>query len=142
VTPTVEERGAGEYRQRDLATVARGGTLNLVGLVGAALFNAALVVVVTRSLDPHDVGLFFEAVAFFNIVSSVTLWGADAGLVRQIPRLRVLDRVVDVRRTVRLAIGTVFVAGLACAIVVEVAAEPLEDVHELEHDFAVARARA
>jgi O-antigen/teichoic acid export membrane protein len=128
VTATVEEQAADEHRRRDLATVARGGTLNLVALIGGAIFNFALVVVVTRNLGRSDVGLFFEGVAFFNIVSSVVLWGADIGLVRQIPRLRVLDRRIDVRRTVALAISTVFVVGLLCAAVVEVAAEPIAGI--------------
>jgi O-antigen/teichoic acid export membrane protein len=128
VTATVEERTAGEQSRRDLATVARGGTLNLVGLVGAALFNAALVIVVAHTLGARDRGLFFEAVAFFNIVSSVTVWGGDVGIVRQIPRLRVLERAVDVRPTVKLVLVSVFVVGLLCAIVVEMWAEPLAGV--------------
>jgi O-antigen/teichoic acid export membrane protein len=69
--------------------------------------------------------LFFEAVAFFNIASSIALWGADVGVVRQVPRLRVLERARDVRRTVQLAIGTVFGVGLVFAAVVEVWARPI-----------------
>ena len=122
---TVEERTQDDSRRRDLSTVARGGALNLVGLVGGALFNAALVIVVTHSLDGSSVGLFFEGVAFYNIVTSVTLWGADVGVVRQIPRLHVLERRTDVRRTVLLAVLTVLLAGLACTVVVEVAAVPI-----------------
>ena len=125
---TVEERTHDEARRRDLSTVARGGVLNLVGLVGGALCNAALIIVVTRNLDRSNVGLFLEGVAFFNIVSSVALWGADVGVVRQLPRLRVLERAADVRRTVLLAIGTVFLAGLGCAVVVEVWASPIARV--------------
>jgi O-antigen/teichoic acid export membrane protein len=125
---TVEERMHDESRRRDLSTVARGGVLNLVGLVGGAIFNAALIIVVTHNLGRSSVGMFLEGVAFFNIVSSVTLWGADVGVVRQIPRLHVLGRRSDVRRTVLLAIATVFLAGLACAVVVEVGAVPIARV--------------
>jgi len=125
VTVTAEARTTDERRRRDLSTVARGGVLNLVGLIGAAVFNAALVVVVTHSLPTSEVGLFFEGVAFFSIVSSVTLWGVDVGLVRQIPRLRVLAREADLRRTVLLATGTVFLVALVFALAVEISAEPI-----------------
>ena len=123
--------------RQDLRTVARGGVLNFGALIGNAIAGAVLVLVVTRSgLSAHDVGVFFEAVAFFNIAVSIALWGADVGLVRSIPRLRVLDRYRDVRRTIGVATAAVFVAGVLLAVLVQVFAEPVARVFTREGDPA------
>ena len=79
----------------DLTVVARGGVLNLVGVVSNTVFNFALVIVVTRGLGVTTTGMFFEAVALFNILATASQWGADVGVVRAIPRYRVQGRLED-----------------------------------------------
>lgn len=98
-----------------LTAVARGGALNFVGVVAAAVFGFGFVVVVTRGFPSTQVGLFFEAVAVFNLSMSVAVWGADVGLVRTIPRFRVLGREQHIRAVVGIASSTVFWFSLSIA---------------------------
>jgi O-antigen/teichoic acid export membrane protein len=95
--------------------VARGGALNFVGVVASAAFGFAFVVVVTRGFTSTQVGLFFEAVALFNLALSIAVWGADVGLVRTIPRFRVLGRERHISAVVRIASSTVFWLSLSMA---------------------------
>lgn len=98
-----------------LTAVARGGALNFVGVVWSAAFGFAFVVVVTRGFTSTQVGLFFEALALFNLALSVAVWGADIGLVRTIPRFRVLGRDQHIRAVVGIASSLVFWFSLAIA---------------------------
>jgi O-antigen/teichoic acid export membrane protein len=108
-----------------LTAVARGGTLNFVGVVAAAAFGFAFVVVVTRWFTATQVGLFFEAVALFSIAMSVAVWGADVGLVRTIPRFRVLGREQHIRAVVGIASSTVFWLSLSIAAAMYLSAPQL-----------------
>ena len=85
--------------------MARGGLLNLVGVVSNTVFNFVLVLIVTRGLGITTTGIFFEAIALFNILATASQWGADVGVVRAIPRYRVLGRSQDVRHSIRAAIA-------------------------------------
>ncbi|CAN5268812.1 flippase [soil metagenome] len=98
--------------QRDLSTLARGGVLNLVGAASYGILNFALVIVVSRGLGVRDAGAFFEAVALFTIASNAAELGTDTGLVRMIARYRALDRDVDLRRTLRIALVPALAAGI------------------------------
>ena len=95
----------------DLTAVARGGVLNLVGVVSNTVFNFALVIVVTRGLGVTTTGMFFEAIAFFNILATASQWGADVGVVRAIPRYRVQGRSEDLRHGIRAALAPTVLAG-------------------------------
>lgn len=98
-----------------LRALARGGVVNLVGVVVSAAFGFALVLIVTRGFTPTEVGLFFITIALFSLAVTVAVWGADLGLVRMIPRLRVLERGRDIRPMIRIATTTVFWIALAIA---------------------------
>lgn len=100
----------------DLATLARGGILNLVGAVCNALFAFVLTLVITRRLHAAGAGAFFEAVALFTILSTAAGLGADLGLVRMIARHLALDRVRDVRRSITSGLVPVLVVGAALAV--------------------------
>jgi O-antigen/teichoic acid export membrane protein len=102
------DRGSTEH----LATVARGGALNLAGAFASGLLSFVLVVVVTRGLGPRSAGAFFVAIALFSLVSKTLELGADTGLVRTVSRLRALGRVSDIRRSLEVAIGPVIGVGL------------------------------
>jgi O-antigen/teichoic acid export membrane protein len=109
----------------DLATVARGGALNLVGVVSNTVFNFALVIVVTRGLGITTTGIFFLAIALFNILATAAQWGADIGVIRAIPRYRVLGRSEDLRHSIRAALAPTVLAGAVLAGLVFVLAGPL-----------------
>jgi O-antigen/teichoic acid export membrane protein len=109
------EAAAEEERKAsaDISAMARGGLLNLVGAAGTGLFTFALVTVLTRGLGAASYGAFVSAMGLFTILSNTAELGADTGLVRSISRLRALDRVRDIRKTVFVAlIPPLFVATL------------------------------
>jgi O-antigen/teichoic acid export membrane protein len=91
--------------------MARGGLVNLMGLIGAGGFGFLVVVVVTRGLHAERSGVFFEAVALFTILGGTAEFGADDGLTRMIPRYRTLGRTADLRRTIAAALIPVLVLG-------------------------------
>jgi O-antigen/teichoic acid export membrane protein len=112
---TAPEADPGDASLIHLRAFARGGVVNLLGVVASAVFGFALVVIVTRAYPPTQVGRFFIAVALFTLAMNVAVWGADVGLVRMIPRLRVLERGEDVRPMIRIAASTVFWIALSLA---------------------------
>jgi O-antigen/teichoic acid export membrane protein len=102
----------------DISQMARGGLLNLVGAAGTGIFTFALVTVLTRGLGPASYGAFVSAQGVFTILSNTAELGADTGLVRTIARLRALDRVRDIRKTLYvgvippLLVGTLFAVAM------------------------------
>jgi O-antigen/teichoic acid export membrane protein len=88
-----------------LVTVARRGTLNLVGAGVNGLLSFVLVVIVTRMLRAVGAGVFFEATSIFMLAGTVAKFGADTGLVRFISRDRALGSPERVRR--HLLVGIV-----------------------------------
>ena len=115
----------GSVSRSDLASVARGGLLNLVGTVLGAACSFVLVIIVTRGLGAATTGIFFESVALFSILGTLSTWGSEVGVVRTIPMYRTLGRDADVRHAVRAALIPVAVAGTVFAIVMAVFAAPL-----------------
>ena len=113
---------------QDLTVLARGGMLNLAGVVINTGFNFLLVVVVTRGLDGTATGLFFESIALFNIAATVAQWGADVGIVRTIPRYLAFGRPADVRHGIRAAIIPAVFVGILFATLLFVFAGPLGDL--------------
>ncbi len=109
----------------DLTVVARGGLLNLAGVIANAAAGFVLVVVVTRGLGKTDAGIFFESVALFSILGAISQWGADVGVVRTIPRYLLQGRREDIRHAIEAGIVPAFVAGTVAAVVMFVFAEPL-----------------
>ena len=66
----------------DLATLARGGSLNLFGSAFGAVLAMGLLLAVTWGLGADEGGAFYEAIAMFNIVVIAVTFGADTGLLR------------------------------------------------------------
>lgn len=87
-----------------------------MGVICNAGLSFVLVLVITHGLEATAVGVFFESIALFHIAASVAQFGADIGLVRTIPRFQVLGRTADIRRSLVIGLGTVFVAGVALAV--------------------------
>src|SRR5262249_3689367 len=109
----------------DLRTLARGGSLSLVGTIVNALLGFVIVVVITRGQGARGAGILFEAIALFTILSNTAELGADTGLVRMIPRHRVNERSRDIPRTISVAIWPVLAASTVLAVAVFVFAPQL-----------------
>ena len=112
-TPTDPEAAAEEERKAnaDISAMARGGLLNLVGAAGTGLFTFALVTVLTRGLGAASYGAFVSAMGLFTILCNTAELGADTGMVRTVARLRALDRVRDIRKTLYVALVPPLVVG-------------------------------
>jgi O-antigen/teichoic acid export membrane protein len=122
------DEGVRAERESDLKSVARGGMLNFAASVVNGVLQFALVVVVTQALTKSEAGAFFEAVALFIILSNTCELGADTGLTRMIPRLRVLGRIPDIRRSMAVGILPGFVAGIVLAELTFFLADPLAEI--------------
>ena len=128
----------GRRADSDLATVARGGVLNLVGAAAYAVLAFIVVVVVARRLGPARAGVFLEATALFLVVSHVCELGADTGLVRMIARYRHFGRRTALRRVVLVGVmpGTALAA--AAALVLFVGAPRIATVlTQADHEAAL-----
>lgn len=123
--------GGDEARAQDASTLARGGALNLVGMLLYGALNFALVIIVTRKLGAAGAGAFLEAVALYSILSKSALLGADLGLLRFVSRLRGLHRTHEIASTFRVALVPVAVIGTVFGAAVFLAASPLS--HLLSH---------
>jgi O-antigen/teichoic acid export membrane protein len=102
----------------DIGALARHSSLNLVGNVVSAILGFALVFVVARGLGTTGAGVFFLAVAIFTVVVSVSLMGADIGLIRQVAAARATGRQGDIGRILRIALWPVFCAATIAAAAV------------------------
>ncbi|MCD5315351.1 oligosaccharide flippase family protein [Kineosporia babensis] len=102
---------------RDLAAVAKGGSIAAAGAVISAVGGLLLTIVVARGLGAAGAGLFFEAVAVFMIAQSLSTLGADTGLMRALSRARALGQAGETRRLIAVAmipvaLGSLLLAGL------------------------------
>ena len=96
----------------ELRYLARSGALALGGQIIAALLAFAFSLVVGHRFRAVGTGAFFEAVALFTVASFVAALGADVGLTRMVPFLKVNGRDGDVGRLLPLAVLPSFV--VAC----------------------------
>lgn len=103
-----------DRRSGDLSSLARGGSLNLVGSAGGAVLSMGLVYVVARGLGSATGGALFQAIALFNIAVVVATLGADTGLLRTLSAPR--TRRPPLRSLLPLALVPVAVAGGALAV--------------------------
>lgn len=115
----------GVAARADLAVVARGGALNLVGVISNSVCSFVLVLIVTRGLGATESGIFFVSVALFSLLGAIAHWGSEVGVVRTIPRFRVLGRTADIRHSIRAGVGPVVAIGVVLAGLMVVFAEPL-----------------
>src|SRR5215471_2452339 len=116
---------AGKGGPAQLAEVARGGTLNLIGAGVAAATTVGVTVLVTREFSKPIAGAFFTAISAFLIVEAVASLGANVGLVYFIARLRSLGEERRIPTIVRAAVIPVIVASILLTMFMLGAAEPL-----------------
>lgn len=111
--------------QRDIAGLARGGALNMVGAIGGAVLNTVLLVQITRGYGRVAAGTFFVVTAFFLIVTAAAALGADTGVLRYIARARALGRPHDAVLVLRTALIVVSALGLLLTVLLEISAPAL-----------------
>ncbi|HEY7283654.1 MAG TPA: MATE family efflux transporter, partial [Actinomycetota bacterium] len=104
--------------QDHLGTLARSGTLSLVGAATAGILGFVLVVVVTRGLGPAGSGPLFVCITLFLILAEIATLGADTGLMRSLAGLRALGRHHEMRETVPVAVVPVVVTATLFAAIV------------------------
>jgi O-antigen/teichoic acid export membrane protein len=122
----------------DLHRAARGGAVNLLGMVAGGILQFVLVVLVTH-LGAKGAGVVFEAVAIFMILTNVTEFGADTGLVRLIPHALSRDRRAEVRPLIEAAVVPVLVLGILVMVATLVWAPELASIffHGVENTVVV-----
>jgi O-antigen/teichoic acid export membrane protein len=91
-----------------ISTVARRGTLNLVGAVVNGLLSYALVVIVARTLHTVGAGLFFEATSIFILAGAAAKFGSDTALVRFISQDRAKGMTDHIRRHIMVGVVPAF----------------------------------
>ena len=112
-------------RDRDLRQLAHQSGLNLAGSFVAAALNLALPVLITRTLDKGEAGVFFQATALFTIVLTISTLGADTGLVRFLPRSIAQRRPDDVRATLKVSLGPPLAFSILLAVLLALTSGPL-----------------
>lgn len=109
MTATADPRVARAH----LGEVARGSAMTFAGAVVSTIATFALVIVVTRNVDPEAAGRFFAATAVFAMALATAGLGADTGLARFVLRA---DGTAEVRGLVRTAALPVLVVTTALAL--------------------------
>lgn len=108
-----------------LASLARGGAVNLAGAAVAAVTTLAVTVLVTRHFSKPVAGAFFTAISLFLIVEAVASLGANVGAVNFIARLRRLGHEAQIPTILRAAVIPVLMVSVACTVAMLLLAEPL-----------------
>lgn len=100
----------------DAADLARGSSVSLLGSVAGALLSMALIYVVTSGLGADNGGVFFEAIAFFNIAIVAVAIGADTGLLRFTSRSLALTEGPGPNQLLIVGLGPVLIVGVVVAV--------------------------
>ncbi|HEY1920750.1 MAG TPA: polysaccharide biosynthesis C-terminal domain-containing protein [Streptosporangiaceae bacterium] len=111
-----------------LDKLARGGTLNLVGALIAAVATLGITVLVTRRFSEGVAGAFFTAMSAFMILETLSTLGTNIGLVYFIAQLRSLREEGRVPVLLRAAEIPVIVASIVATAVMFIFAGPLAHV--------------
>ena len=119
---------AGKGGSAQLAEVARGGTLNLIGAGVSAATTVGVTILVTREFSKPIAGAFFTATSAFLIVEAVASLGANVGLVYFIARLRSLGEGRRIPAILRAAVIPVVVASILLTLLMLGVAEPLANL--------------
>lgn len=111
-----------QANESDLARLARGGALNLVGALCAGLMGFVLIVAVVRTYDEALAGAFFAATSLFIILNAFAGLGTDSGLLRWLPQFLALGERDNARRTLPIALVPVLAVAVAAGLLMAVAA--------------------
>ena len=108
-----------------LAEVARGSSLNLVGVIIAAAATLGTTIIVTRQFSRPVAGAFFTATSLFLIVEAIASLGAYNGAIYFIARLRSVRADSKIPAMLRAATLPVAVAAAVATAVMLLLAHPL-----------------
>lgn len=109
----------------DLTTLARGGSLNLVGSAVGAVLAMGLLLVVTWGLGADEGGAFFETLAMFNIVVIAVTFGADTGLLRFTARSLAREEPIGLKKLLIVGLPPVALVGVASVVLAYQFADPI-----------------
>src|SRR3954452_15877848 len=101
---------------RDLSSLARGSTANLVGAFVTAVTTFAGTIGVTRGLSQASAGVFFSMTSLFLLATITGQLGTGTGLVYFLSRCRALGTPHLVSGYVRAALRPVFVTAVVMAV--------------------------
>lgn len=118
----VERPPAPEADHRLVRSVAKGGSLNLLGAIVYGAANFLLLWVLNHSLGTTGAGVVLISIAIFNVASKTTELGSATGLIRWISRHRSLDDVHLLRATTVIALVPVLIFTTLVAALLWVAA--------------------
>ena len=104
-------------RTRDIAAVAKGGSLNIAGSAVGGAMSMLLILVVTRGFGAEVAGAFFESIALFTIIVICATLGADTGMVRFTARALALDGRTGLWRLLTVALVPVMGVAVIASIV-------------------------
>ncbi|NNE74036.1 MAG: flippase [Acidimicrobiales bacterium] len=108
--------------------LGRQSALSFVGSVVTAASALVVLKLITEYLSAESVGAVNVAVAFFNILMQVAIFGVGAGMVRHISQLRVEGRVAVVPQLLRTGLVPVFLVGFGLSLLMVLAAPQLADL--------------
>ena len=129
-SPEKASAAAGLNRQ----SFARGGLLNLIGAGISGVSTFAMVLVLTRRIGVEQVGAFMVSVAAVTIVAQTTQLGANTGLVRFVPMMRVRGQQSALPELLPLVLGVVATAGLVGGLVMYLTATGLASLLGSDQD--------
>lgn len=134
MTATLGRRAIGPHTKQtpeskpELASVARGGLVNMLGAVISALANLALVVVVAHGVDRNTAGEFFALTSVFLVAETVCRLGADTSLIYFVARWKALDRHQLIRAGLRAALLPAVLLAVVFAAILVVFAPAVVDL--------------
>lgn len=102
---------------KEVRSLARGGSINLVGAAGSAVFSFAAFAVAARLHTTAQVGAFTVAIAVFTILREVAQAGAQVGFTRFLPRDLASGNPERLVTTLRVGLWIVLAAGIAAGAV-------------------------
>jgi O-antigen/teichoic acid export membrane protein len=108
-----------------LASVARGGTLNLAGAIATAVSSFLLTVVVARELTTEQAGAFFTVSSVFLLLLGLVRLGGRDGMVNFVARLRAGGEEQLIPGLLRIGLGPVVLVAGATAVGLWAFADPI-----------------
>lgn len=120
-----ESLGLSAERAADVATVAKGGTVQIVGQVIHRSLAFVFTILAVRALGPAGFGLYQVVVQLLEFLSQLGLLGFNHAVVRFIARARVGADWAAVRGTIRVALIATAVASSVIVVATLIAADPI-----------------